>query len=182
MSSIAVLVTLIYLAVQLKQTKDIALRQARDHRANRSLELFLMAAESDYIVPAMTRGEGDFQWGFSRAFQERGLSNEEAMRIMFWSMAQFRHYEALWRGTFDDDERQRMDNNIRRKFSHGLGALYFEHIITNTGGDDFSDHVVELITAFREEDSWSATRTMPGARSKAPQFSRVYPQIVDQKQ
>ena len=70
-SSIVFLITLVYLAVQTKQPKDIALLQARNQRANRSLKLFLTAAESDYIVPAMTKGKGDVSCGFSKLLQER---------------------------------------------------------------------------------------------------------------
>ena len=110
--AIAVVVTLIYLAVQIRQntsameeSKRLALAQTYQMRADALQEMLVEAADSQYIGPILTKLTGA---GYpEKVASLNELTVEERGRFRQWQIAQQTHWDNLFyqyqQGFLDDE-------------------------------------------------------------------------------
>ena len=110
--AIAVVVTLIYLAVQIRQntsameeSKRLALAQTYQMRADALQEMLVQAADSQYIGPILTKLTGA---GYpEKVASLNELTVEERGRFRQWQIAQQTHWDNLFyqyqQGFLDDE-------------------------------------------------------------------------------
>jgi hypothetical protein len=110
--AIAVVVTLIYLAVQIRQntnameeSKRLALAQTYQMRADALQEMLVEAADSEYIGPILTKLTGAGYPEKVASLDE--LTVEERGRFRQWQIAQQTHWDNLFyqyqQGFLDDE-------------------------------------------------------------------------------
>jgi hypothetical protein len=148
--SLAVLATLIYLSVQVKEAKEALLADSRDQRASRALDIFLTAADSDHIVSALVaeqESSGVRRRAFVQSLMDRGISAEDAERLRFFYSAWNRHYETLWRSPLSEDERRSIASNIRFTFAAGTGPEFWNTTASKTTSKDYAKFVEQAIAA-----------------------------------
>jgi hypothetical protein len=150
--SIAILITLVYLAVQVRDTKEALSANSRDQRASRALDLFLTAADSDHLVPSIVSDmekTGSEPRVFVRKLMDRGMSQEDAERLRYYYSALNRHYETLWRNPMSDDEKQSVIRNVLYTFSAGTARDFWETTASQTTGSEYSMFVTQLLAENR---------------------------------
>jgi len=101
LGSIAVLATLVYLSVQIRQNthsmdenKKLALAQTYQMRADALQMMLVHAADSEHIGPIIMKLTGAGYPEDIRALE--GLSNEERQRFRLWQIAQHTHWDNMF--------------------------------------------------------------------------------------
>ncbi len=101
LGSIAVLATLVYLSVQIRQNtrsmdenKKLALAQTYQMRADALQMMLVHAADSDHVGPVITKLTGA---GYPEDIHAlEGLSKEERQRFRLWQIAQQTHWDNMF--------------------------------------------------------------------------------------
>ncbi len=101
LGSIAVLATLVYLSVQIRQNtrsmdenKKLALAQTYQMRADALQMMLVHAADSEHIGPIIAKLTGA---GYPEDFRAlEGLSKEERQRFRLWQIAQQTHWDNMF--------------------------------------------------------------------------------------
>ena len=134
--AIAVLLTLFYLSIQIRQGVKLARSQIREQRTASSQEaIYQYAAHGDLIAKAV-RG--------------KPLTDGEKITINMLYRAQFRVFEAYLHhylnGLFEEGEWQGMKQNMRATFQIGILMELWEKI-----GNEFSPELQQLVEELRGE-------------------------------
>lgn len=132
--AIAVLLTLFYLSIQIRQGVKLARSQIREQRTMSSQEwLYQYAAYGDLVAKA---GSGE------------PLTGGEKLTMNMLFRAQFRGYEAYLHhylsGLFDEGEWQGMKQNIRAALQTSRSVERWEKI-----GNEFSPELQQLVEELR---------------------------------
>ncbi|MDA1373018.1 MAG: hypothetical protein O2971_20015 [Proteobacteria bacterium] len=86
LAAIGVLITLIYLSVQVRQANAQALLASQRHRADAAREVLLSVSDSDHLAPILAE-LGGFPWG----------DTESSVRVFMWCHAWMRTEEMNFR-------------------------------------------------------------------------------------
>ena len=149
-ASMVVLVTLIYLTMQVKQTKELAQQASLESRNTNVREMFLAVASSDRLTPAMAKANEALRAEYSRPvrilMEEGNLTLEEAMRLEAWNVAMVRNHQTQYRTYAPEDERDALNANVRRAYTGPVGRLFWEHFRdVGSQSPDFVAHVDKLL-------------------------------------
>ena len=110
--AIAVVVTLVYLAVQVRHNAEMTRAVVRQGVAEASLVIITAGMESDTFSNIMYRG----------IMEEESLEGEERWRFTRWLLANFRYYELAFKhyqgGIYPPDEWENLGNNAMVIFQH----------------------------------------------------------------
>jgi hypothetical protein len=147
-SAIAVVITLIYLAVQIRQnthsmeeSRRLALAQTYQMRADALQEMLVRAAESQYIGPLITKLT---QLGYPESVEPLAqLTPDERGRFRQWQIAQHTHWDNM-------------------HFQYQQGFLDEEYYL-----DAFRERVARLAP------TWKALGIVPGRRSFGEEIERL---------
>ncbi len=147
-SAIAVVITLIYLAVQIRQNthamdeaRRLALAQTYQIRADALQDMLVRAAESDFIGPLITKLA---QLGYpERVDAIAQLTPEERGRFRQWQIAQHTHWD-----------------NMHFQYQQGFLDEEYYH-------DSFRERVARLAP------TWKALGISPGRRSFGAEIDRL---------
>ena len=136
--ALAVLLTLFYLSIQIRQNIKLARSQIREQRTISSQEVMYQHAAHGDLVAKAAGGET--------------LTEGEKVTMNMLSRALFRSYEAYLHhylnGLFDEGEWQGMKQNIRTSFQSGRYVKAWEEI-----GNEFSPELQRLVEeVIRERD------------------------------
>lgn len=150
--SLAILVTLVYLSIQVRQARvqtQVNDRQTREF-AIRDFQLNL--AGSDGLATALARareavGE-EMGRGFVQKLVDQGVAHEDAIRVFALYTAEYRNYANTYYTS--RDEQQREANDWSTQFTYGytkLGALFWENYSKPAGSSlgPFGLHVQRLL-------------------------------------
>lgn len=142
-ASTAVLVTLVYLAVQVKQAKqqiDLAGRQAR---ADAARSVLSSVSDGQYLGPIFAKLP-DFPWG------NFGLESlEDTARFSAWCHAWMRTEEHNFRA-LPKEERPSQDQLLLMWLSTSWGATFWEQVKA-IYDSDFADYVDALQRRLKEK-------------------------------
>ena len=125
-ASMVVLVTLVYLTAQVKQTKELSQHAALESRNTNMRELQLALAVSDHLAPIQAQARQAFAVEESRlaaALIERGLTLEQAIRFEAYQIAVIRNHQTQFRTYVPEPERKIISANVRRQYEHPLGRV-----------------------------------------------------------
>ena len=146
--SILVLVTLIYVAIQIRYMKDQASAQATYNRAQAGREVMLAAANSPYIpeiVKALRKNAKRPTGGF--LVEEYGLDYVSAQRLQAYWWAWWRNQEGNF-GHVNPAEQKAVDN-LMTSYLTSTGMLEWWTLNTASLNADFVAHVETLIPEVR---------------------------------
>jgi len=150
--SLAILVTLVYLSIQVRQTRvqqQVNDRQTREF-AIRDFQLSLAGSDGLATTLAGAReAVGEEPRGFIRKLVDQGISHEDAIRVQAFYVAGFRISSNTYYTS--EDEQQREANDSAIQFAYGnskLGAMFWEHY-SKAGASlgPFGSHVQSLLDA-----------------------------------
>jgi len=120
-AAVAVLVTLVYLAVQVKQAKEQIALGGRQARADAAREVLASVSETEYLAPIFAKLD-DFPWG------DFGLeSQEDTARFAAWCHAWMRTEEHNFRA-LPAEERPSQDQLLLMWLSTSWGASFWEQV------------------------------------------------------
>jgi len=148
--SIAILVTLVYLSIQVRYARvqqQVSDRQTREF-AIRDLQLNLAGSEG--LATALVRAReavGQEPSGFVQKLVDQGVTHEDAIRVLAFYVAQFRNYSNTYYTTREAQQREANDHAIEVAYGYSaLGALFWEHY-SNSGSalGPFGSHVQRLL-------------------------------------
>ena len=142
--AVAVMITLAYLAVQIRHAKEIFTIETRRNRGDRLVQFFSNEVTSPYLAPILEKmqdqhGYGPEQDGLIEAY---GLTKAEAIR---WTA----HLSTLWEPIIVEyenlpkDLRQREDGFIYNMARFPDQRIFLEHL--STGDTLFSRRVGEIL-------------------------------------
>ena len=148
-ASLVVLVTLVYLTAQVRQTKELSQQAARESRNTNMRELQLAVALSDHLAPIHAQAREAFGVKESRlgaALIERGLTLEQAIRFETHQIAVIRNHQTQFRAYVPESERKTIDTNVRRQYDHPLGrAIWSSFREIGSLSPDFVAYVDDLL-------------------------------------
>ncbi len=147
-AAVAVLITLIYLTFQVRHTREESTRAVLQSRAELSVGTLMSSAASDGLSAAYARAAeavGETPTGFVAELMQRGVSREDAMRLVKAEQANWRRNAT----SFRLEGRGENDNMLRSVYSSGLSRLFWDHFVRDTGGSPdmrlFVEHVNQLL-------------------------------------
>jgi len=140
--SIAVVATLGYLAVQIRQTKQMITSSLRESRNIGTRELFLSMATSKDLAEVWTKVEemidGQPLFQLRTVIQEKaGVEASDAQRAMAYAISLFSHYRTMFYADLSEADRYSLDRNIGRFFSTGIGVFF---LMNQYPEDEFVRH------------------------------------------
>jgi len=148
--SLAILVTLVYLSIQVRQARvqqQVNDRQTREF-AIRDVQLNLACSEG--LATALVRAReavGQEPSRFVQKLVDQGVAHEDAIRVQALYVAQFRNYSNTYYTSRDEQQREANDYAIQFAYGSKLGALFWEHY-SNSGSyslGPFGSHVQRLL-------------------------------------
>ena len=148
--SIAILVTLIYLAVQIRQSRDQQISATRQQREESLRDQQMRLAGDGELTGVLCKARdafGDEIRPFVRGLVERGLTRVEAERVFSYFVAVARIQASTFYATIDNAQQQQSDAVTRRVFKSGVGAFwqcYAESLSEGLG--PFKSHVDRLLS------------------------------------
>ena len=125
-ASMVVLVTLVYLTAQVKQTKELSQQAALESRNTNMRDLLLALAVSDHLAPIQAQARQAFaveESPLAAALIERGLTLEQAIRFEAYQIAVIRNHQTQFRTYVPEPERRGISANVRRQYDHPLGRV-----------------------------------------------------------
>jgi hypothetical protein len=127
-AAIAVLVTLAYLAVQVKQAKEQIALGGRQARADAAREVLGSVSETEYLAPIFAKLD-DFPWG------DFGLESlEDTARFGAWCHAWMRTEEHNFRA-LPESERASQDQLLLMWLSTSWGTSFWSQVKAIYDGD-----------------------------------------------
>jgi hypothetical protein len=151
--SLAILVTLVYLSIQVRQARVQQQVNDRQTREFAIRERQLNLASSDGLAAALARAReavGEEPSGFTRILMDQGVAHEDALRAFAYYNAGFRNYANTYYTSRDEQQRRANDSAIQFAYSGKLGALFWEHhskAAGSSGLGPFGLHVQRLLDA-----------------------------------
>lgn len=155
--SIAVLITLIYLAMQVRFARMDSRAALLQHRNDSARDLWLCLASNERLARLMASGDerlGYMSNAAHRLMDEAKLTADEAVSAVGFACANFMHRQTAYLSDLTQDERRALDAQLVYLFSGGVYGLWFEGIaqLVAEGGDptfdrQFVRHVASLRAA-----------------------------------
>ena len=150
-ASMVVLVTLVYLAVQMRQAKEVAEQSAVDSRNRSAIELFMGTATSEHLAPALVKaqaglggGEDGYDTMVRALISDAALTPDEAMRVFQFCGAMTRNHQSIYRSNLPGVELESFDANLRSWYSTPLGEMALRALSIGLS-PDFKSHVDGLL-------------------------------------
>ena len=135
-SAVAVVVTLVYLAAQVRQARAQIEHQGRQARADAARDVLLSVSDGEHVARLFAE-VGDFAWG------DHGLkSNEDNARFAAWCHAWMRTEEHNFRA-LPRAERDTQDQLLTMWLSTSWGAAFWDQV-KGIYDDDFRLHLETL--------------------------------------
>ena len=156
LGSIAVLATLIYLAVQVRHARADSRAALLQHRSDAVRELWLSIAGDDRLAAA---------WGKQLAYalgdklpahaslESIGLDPVEAIRLERWIAANFFHRQTIFKADLDSSERQELDDQLINMYRDGASGTWFDSTFPEGRKHGFDRDFVEHVRALRGQSS-----------------------------
>ena len=148
-SSVAVLVTLIYLSVQMKHAREDQRRSVLDERTNGIREHHLSVATNPSLAAALTTAHqaASSAQPVVKTLMSLGLTSEQAMQVSSYLMSQFRLNLTQHETIKDARQMKSHDANLVTLYRDGLGRVFWDSIRTAFRAREpgFIDHVDELL-------------------------------------
>ena len=142
----ALLATLIYVAIQVRQARHESEKAVLQARYTGVRELSLSLAASQGLSAALVKAEeavGEAPRAFEAELIAHGLDRQEAYRVYWWHLAQWRHDKTQYE-TGNQEQRTDQDGRLRAVYSRGVGRLFWDDF-ARLADDMFSQHVDQLI-------------------------------------
>ena len=149
--SVAVLITLIYLTVQVRFARMDSRAALLQHRNDSARDIWLCEATNERLANLIAKG--DERLGreipvMQRLMAEVDFSADEARSVMALVSAHFFHRQTLFQSDLSEEERRALDAQLRSLFTRGVYGVWFDSVAeaaTNTGFDkSFVRHVASL--------------------------------------
>ena len=145
-AAIAVLITLIYLAVQVKQTRDATLLALEQSRTEASRDIRIARAESRYlngILEKVQAKEGSPKV-FGELVKRYELTPEEANRLANWFWVHARNLESQYRQGFHLRDGESWDDGVAAFLGQSWSAYFWKE--WKAGVDPvFREHVDKIL-------------------------------------
>jgi hypothetical protein len=158
-SSIAVLTTLIYLSIQVRQARAESTASSIKDRGSAMRDTMLTGLTDDVLSQAMVKASTVFR---SHSFEpplpvllEAGLSEIEAHKIQQWYTL-IMHVYMTQHEVMDPGHRQIQDGGIRLNFTEGIGRTLWDaylKTIFREMSPGFVDHVAGVIAEHDAENA-----------------------------
>ena len=149
--SMAVLVTLIYLSIQVRQARREQQQAVLEARTEAIRDGYMRIATSPSLASATAKLNDAVQepHPFVVAVMDVGLDRTEAMQVFARAMAAFRLNLTQFRTIQDEYQRRANDANLRRIYGTGPGRMFWDYMRVSGRSRDpeFIDHVDNLIGA-----------------------------------
>jgi hypothetical protein len=149
--SMAVLTTLIYLSIQVRQARLEQQRAVLEARTEAVRDSYLRVATSPSLASAAVKLNDAVQepHPFIVAAMDVGLDRTEAMQVFARFMASFRLNITQFQTIQDEYQRSANDANLRRIYGTGPGRMFWDYMRVSGRSRDpeFIDHVDNLIGA-----------------------------------
>jgi hypothetical protein len=142
----ALLATLIYVAIQVRQARHESERAVLQASYTGVRELSLSVAASQGLSAALVKAEeavGEAPRAFEAELIARGLDRQEAYRVYWWYLAQWRHDKAQYESGNQEQQTDQV-GRLRAVYSSGVGRLFWDDF-ARFQNDLFSQHVNQLI-------------------------------------
>lgn len=138
LAAVAVLITLLYLAVQIRQAKEQIDYAGQRHRADAAREVLLSIANSNHLAPIFAE-LGGFPWG----------EHEDSVRVFAWCHAWMRTEEMNFRAMISPEQRATQDQLLRGWLSVPWAAKFW---LENRAiyDADFANRMDELLEEIQE--------------------------------
>ena len=149
-SSIAVLVTLIYLATQVRLARAESNANSLHQRTSTLIELFTAAATSDSLSEPLSMLEARYSastWTpfIDRAVAEAGLTREQAQRVYWW-LAGFMRIYVTQHETAKPGQEGANDAALLAMLGSGYGKMFWDTLPSDSvPSSTFVAHVNELL-------------------------------------
>ena len=146
-AAVAVLITLIYLTIQVRHAREESARGVSQSRAELAVGTHMRRAASDGLSAAYARAAeaiGETPSAFVGELMQRGVSREDAMRLEPALMAGWRRHATIFRL----EGAGHNDGMYRNTYASGLNRLFWDHFGRNVRGDElapFTAHVNQLL-------------------------------------
>ncbi len=158
-SAIAILITLIYLAIQARQTRRETAASVLQQRTIAIREMYLAIATSETLSDAMSKAEdavADGPIGFDATLIEQGgLTRREAYQVSRWYRAMNRVWAGQHQVVTDRWERDRYDGGVSTFYSGRLARVFWQ----DQKGDEQAEFVSHVDRLVAERDAQSARST-----------------------
>ena len=158
-SAIAILVTLIYLTIQVRHTRRETAASLLQQRVVAIREMYLAIATSETLSDAMSKAEdavADGPIGFdARLIDQGGLTRREAYQVSRWYRAMNRVWAGQHQVVTDRWERDRYDGGVSTFYSRRLARVFWQ----DQKGDEQADFVSHVDRLVAERDAQSARST-----------------------
>jgi hypothetical protein len=146
--AVAVVATLIYIARQVVQAKDVARTNLRMERLSGIREIFGRFAESPPLADAWIKAENNLGGHPLLAVrckleQEAGLSPAEAQQVSGFFMTLSWQHRVVWSEELNAEDRESLERNIKAFYSSAVGQLVVDDLDDAT---PFGRRVRELIS------------------------------------
>ena len=146
LAAFAVLITLVYLTIQVRYTREESARAVLQSRAELAIGTQMSSAASDGLSAAYARAAeaiGETPTGFTAELMKRGVSREDAMRLRRAQIATWRRNATI----FLVEGPGANDVMLERQYSSGLNRLFWDHFVQDSGTSDtqFIAHVNQLL-------------------------------------
>lgn len=142
-AAIAVIVSLIYLAAQVRQANEQSSLAMQRHRADAAREVVTSVSDSDHLAPILAE-LGGFPWG----------DTEDSVRVFMWCHAWMRTEEMNFRMN-SPEQRATQDQLLRGWLSVPWTAQFWTENRAIYDAD-FAAHVDELFEEVRESQDRTA--------------------------
>jgi hypothetical protein len=152
---LAVLVTLIYLAVQVKQARAESRSTLLQHRSDAARQLWAIESTSPELQAALTAADQqlgrDERSMKARLKELTSLDDTQTSMVIAHFSAHFFHRQTLFLSDLDKAEREVLDHQLRHMFGGGAFRLCFDSLyqshMTGGGGFDlgFVRHVYQVL-------------------------------------
>jgi hypothetical protein len=149
--SIAILATLVYLAIQVRQVREEQIARTLDQRTEYVRDWNLRAATTPSLVKALVKARdavGAEHHSFVTELVQLGLTAEEATQVLNFQTAGFRVNLSQFQAIQDPEQAAQNDEILRLVYGHGLGRVYWRHQSERLSGaiGSFKTHVDALIS------------------------------------
>jgi hypothetical protein len=149
--SIAILVTLIYLAIQVRQVREEQIARTLEQRTEYVRDANLRAATTPSLVSALVKASdavGGEPHSFVAELVDLGLTAEEATQVLNYLTAGFRANVSQFQTIRDPEQAAQNDEILRLVYGRGLGRVFWKHQSERLSGaiGTFRTHVDALIS------------------------------------
>ena len=138
LGSIAVLCTLVYLAIQVKHAKDATRATLLQYRADASRELWMFEVTNPEVPKTIRSVNERMNHGdqtIKRVLQEKtGMTAEETDLVFPFLCMHFFHRQTLFCSGLTELELDVLDKQLRGMYSGGIFRVWFDAVFERGGG------------------------------------------------